>query len=626
MSTAGPFASLVLFSGLVELAFLTLMVCHLGTGRLVPLAVMLGMATLPWTVGLLGTEATVSHTVAALATMDASDARNALALGVGEAMASRMLGAWISAALLMGVGLGLAMAGASAEAPWHSAPRGSTASLLFGIVVAFVLAAIALVGALEARQLFALLTHLPQAPVSERVTLLSEAAQDMAHLRPIRQACQALLATLGGVLFLWRALRDASPARGWMGSAFLAAAVTALLMLDGHPLRLAEQRARQAGLDSITLPTDFEALPTLRASTPRPLAARASLESVVSSTGHRLSWNNSSKQFAEALSVSLRSAPEVPTSTGALPEPVMPLLVDARLSGSAMRRLLEASHLAGAHSVELVGQHPLAASPTTVEWLEARQPLFAVLAARVGTLQLLLPSAVKEPFALSWRARLDSGDMLRLSPAQGGETLTLSLRASPAEVPEVLAGSFVGLEISDDVSLKELGAAVQMFEQAGASTVALFDSDSRVAWPAHGGTATLWSAPVPGPLAPRILRRAAEIRRYGLDVLNLAMAAQLVKAARSRAPQLVAGAQSIRMSITTATMTPMPNTTHIITPSYLEDRGTFGAASEVGFIARGVGAGASGSWGRSAAWVTTEDSRISRPSRASASTRFIWSM
>ncbi len=250
MSAAGPFAFLVVLSGMVELAFLTLMVCHIGTGRLVPLAVMLGMATLPWTVGLLGTEATVGKMVAALGGMDVSDARNALALGVGEAMASRMLGAWMSAALLTGLGLGLAMAGAFADVPWRPAPRGSTASLLFGVIVAFVLAAIALVGALEAHQLFALLTHLPQAPLSERVGLLSEAAEDMTHLRPIRQSCQALLAALGGVLVIWRARRAASPARGWMGSAFLAAAVTSLLMLDSHPLHFAEQSAREKGLGS----------------------------------------------------------------------------------------------------------------------------------------------------------------------------------------------------------------------------------------------------------------------------------------------------------------------------------------------------------------------------------------
>jgi hypothetical protein len=626
MSAAGPFASLVVLSALVELAFLTLMVCHIGAGRLVPLAVMLGMATLPWTMGLLGTETIVGRTVAALGGMDASDARNALALGVGEAMASRMLGAWMSAALLMGLGLGLAMAASSLETPWRPAPRGSIASLLFGVIVAFVLAAIALVGALEAHQLFALLTHLPQAPLSERVSVLSEAAEDMSSLRPIRQACQALLATLGGVLFLWRARRAASPARGWMGSAFLAAAITSLLVLDAHPLHLAEQRARKAGLDSIAVPTGFQALHILQASTPRPLAALASLESVVPSAGHRLSWSSPPKELAEALSASLHSAAGEPTSTGAIPEPVMPLLVDARLSGSAVRRLLEASSLAGAHSVELVGQHPHAASPATVEWLEARQPLFALLAARAGTLQLLLPSAVQEPFALSWRARFDGRDTLRLTPVQGGETLTLSLRASPAEVPEVLAGRFVGLEISDEVSLKELGAAAQVLELAGASTVALLDSESRVAWPAHGGTATLWSTPVPGLLAPAILRRAAEIRRHGLEVLRRAMDVGLMQAQRPLARPLVAATQSIRKSITTATITPIPNTTSITTPSYLEDRGTFGAASEVGSIARCVGAVGSGSVGRSAAWVTTEDSRSSRPSRASASTRFIWSM
>ncbi len=631
MSTAGTFTSLVVISGLVELAFLTVMVCHTGNGRVVPLAVMLGMATLPWTVGLLGTETVIDRTFTAIAGLEAPDARTALALGVAEAMAARMLGAWMSMALLMGLGLGLAMTGASSDAPWRSAPRGTTASLLFGIVVAFVLAALALVGAMEAHQLFTGLTRLVRAPLPEHVGLLSQVTEELAHLRPIRQACEALLLTLGGVLLVWQLRRATRPARGWMGSAFLVASVTALLVLDGHPLRLAELRARNAGLDAPSLPRDFQTLSTPRASTPRPLVAVATLEGLLPTVGSRLSWSAPARTLAEALSASLHSTSSTAPRGGATPEPVLPLLVDARLSGASVRHLIQASALAGARSVELVGQQPHAASPATLEWFQSRQPLFSLLAARAGMLQLLLPAALPTPSSLSWRARLEKGGRLSLSPLQGGVPLTLSVQATLAEIPADLAGTFVGLELSDDVSLKELGAAAEVLALAGASAVALLEVDSAVAGPAQGGTEILWSparwsAPAPGLPSPELLRRGLEVKRYGWEALRKASERPRAQAPRRQAPRPVSVLQRSQTSSAMATNSPNPNTTSIMTPSPLEDGGTFGAASESGFISRNGSAVSPGSRDGSAEGEPLEASLMARPSRASASTRFMWSM
>lgn len=607
-SSAGSFTSLVILSGLVELAFLTLMICHIGTGHIVPLAVMLGMATLPWTVGLLGTEVVVGRAVTALAGLETPDARNVLALGVGQAMAARMLGAWMSAVLLMGLGLGLAMTGAFADLPFRSPPQGSRASLLFGLIVAVVLAAIALLGALEAHRFFAALTRLPQTPIADRVSLLSEAADEVTRLRPIRQACQALLITLGGVLLIWQRRRSAHPARGWMGSAFLAAAVTALLMLDVHPLRLAEEGARAAGLGAAPLPTDFEPLHTPGASLPRPLTALVTQEGLTPNDGARISWSSPEKALAESLSTSLESTIlQPPSSRGITLEPVLTLLADARLSGTTVRRLLKASSLAGARAVELVGQHPNAASPAMLAKLEAQVPLFSLLAAREGTRQLLLPAALSNSVTLSWHARFASGGRLFLSPSQGGSTLTLSLHASPAEVPEVLAGTFVGLELPENISLKELGAAADALELAGASPVVLLEPESHGAGPANDGTSTLWIPSSPG-LFTRIIRHAIEMQPV------------------PRASEPVAATQSSQTSRPMAPTRPIPNTTSITTPSYLEGAGTFGTGVGSGSFIRAVEARGSAGFGRSAEWVTTEDSRSSSPSRASASTFFMWRM
>lgn len=604
MSAAGSFTPLVILSGLVELAFLTLMICHIGTGHVVPLAVMLGMATLPWTVGLLGSEVLVGRVVAGLAGLETSDARNALALGVGEAMASRMLGAWMSAALLLGLGLGLAMATASAELPFRSPPQGSRASLLFGIIVALVLSVIALVGALEAHQLFAALTRLPQAPLADRVHLLSEAGDELARLRPVRQSCQTLLLTLGGVLLLWQTRRGTHPARGWMGSAFLAAAVTALFVLDGHPLRLAEQGAQAAGLGTPLLPKGFEPLHTSGAARPRPLAALATGEGLTPSAGPRLAWNTPVKALAESLSSSLRAAPLQPPSSGLTPEPVLPLLADARLPADTLRRLLEASSLAGARAVALVGQHPHAASPATLARLEAQLPLFSLLAAREGMQQLLLPGALSGPVTLSWYARFGESGKLLLSPVQGSGTLSLSLQASPAEVPAVLAGRLVGLELPPRLSLKELGAAADALELAGASPVLLLEPDSRLADPANSGTSTLRLPSSPGLLLPEMLRRVVE------------MPPGDEPSSQASPPAPEPAAQSSQTSSTMAATSPMPNTTSVTTPSNREGAGNCGAGS--------AGSRGAAPFGRSAAGTATEDCRSSSPSRESASTLFMW--
>lgn len=581
-SAAGSFSSLVLLSGLVELAFLTLMVCHIGIGRVVPLAVMLGMATLPWTVGLLGTEVIVGRAVAALAGLETPDARNVLALGVGQAMASRMLGAWMSAALLLGLGLGLAMAGAgaSSELPFRSRPQGgSPASLVLGVVVAVTLAALALLGALEAHRLFELLTALPQAPIADRTRLLSQAAEDVMRLRPLRLACLALLISLAALRLVWQMRRYSRMARGWMGSVFLAAAVTALLFLDAHPLRFAEQGARAAGLGAPLLPQGFEPLRTSEASMPHPFAALVTAEGLTPVGTARLGWSVPGKALAESLSGSLHST--LPQSTrpgGVVPEPVLPVLADARTPGVSLRRLVEASALAGARSVELVGQHPHSADLVTLEKLEGQVPLLSLLAAQDGTLQLLLPSALSKPVSLSWQARFGEGGQLLLSPVQGGETLSLSLRASLAEVPEVLAGTFVGLELPEDISLKELGAAAEVLGLAGASPVVVLDPASRVMQPMNGGTSTLWLPPSPGPLAPKSFRRAAELRRLGLEALHPADAVHLPRQAPARPPEPMTGVQNSQKSSTTAASSPTATTSTRASPSGLYAVGTLDAA------------------------------------------------
>jgi hypothetical protein len=250
---AGPFAALVVLTGLVEMAFLSVMLCQTGTGRTVPLAVMLGMATLPWTLGLLGTEVILGRALELLPELDDLQARTALASGTGRAMASRMLGAWTSAVLLGALALGLFVARVALPAGERTR-RAQGGSLLFGSAVALALALVAVVGALEAHQLFDSLTRLAEASAADRAVLLEDGVAAVTRLRPLRWGGMGLLAVLGLALFHWKTRSGTRQALEWVGSLALLAAVGALLMLDAHPLRSAARGARAAGLQRLVLP------------------------------------------------------------------------------------------------------------------------------------------------------------------------------------------------------------------------------------------------------------------------------------------------------------------------------------------------------------------------------------
>jgi len=222
VDAAGPFAAVVALALLVGLPLLSLALAFPSKERRVPLAALLGLATLPWMLGLLGTEVLVERARAAGPPLDM----------VGAAMAPRLLGAWTSAALLLGLALGLGLARS------HLARDGSrrrSRGLLLASGVSASLAAVALLGALEARNLFELLTGLSRVPESERAELLASGLATAEALRSLRWASTAVLAVLGFMLLARKSAASASPL-GWSARLVPAAAVAALLALDAHPM------------------------------------------------------------------------------------------------------------------------------------------------------------------------------------------------------------------------------------------------------------------------------------------------------------------------------------------------------------------------------------------------------
>ncbi|WP_342378482.1 hypothetical protein NVS55_03805 [Myxococcus stipitatus] len=257
VDAAGPFAAVVAIALLVELPLLALALAGTGMGRRVPLAVMLGMATLPWMVGLLGTEVLVDRAMAGLTRLSTQDTALDVAARTGEAMAPRLLGAWTSAALLLGLSLGLLLArfGRSCEDAIFGPRRAQGLLLASGVTAA--LASVAAVGALEARHFLLMLTRLGQVPVAKRQEWVVSGMEAAASLRDVRWLCTSVLVVLG-LMLLVRGLRwDVSrPAPRWMPKLVPAAAVVALLIMDLHPVQSI------AGNTNLALPRDQEAVPT----------------------------------------------------------------------------------------------------------------------------------------------------------------------------------------------------------------------------------------------------------------------------------------------------------------------------------------------------------------------------
>ncbi|GEL73076.1 hypothetical protein MVI01_48600 [Myxococcus virescens] len=238
---AGPFAALVALALALEVPLLSLALVGSGMERRVPLSAMLGLATLPWMLGLMGTEVLMDRVLVSLPRLDTVEAGLVLATSTGEAMAPRLLGAWTSTALLLGLALGLALA--------HFGPTGfreaagpRNRGLLLASGVSAALASVAMVGALEARHLLSFLTSLARMPDAERSELIATGLAATANLRALRWTCTGVLAVLGLTLLMARRVgEDAHTPLGWSARLVPATAVAVLLVLDAQPVNSATE-------------------------------------------------------------------------------------------------------------------------------------------------------------------------------------------------------------------------------------------------------------------------------------------------------------------------------------------------------------------------------------------------
>jgi hypothetical protein len=262
---AGPYSLLMAVAVLGVMLVLPVLLNRGPSGRHAPLVVLVGLATLPWFLGIAGTQEAVQRVLAALPDVGNGDALAVLVAGTGEAMVTRLLGAWMSAALLSGVAVALVLSRK------RGAFGGEDAGRLLGAALSLALGSIALLVALEAHQLFELLTPLAAQAPEARTGLVAAGTERLAQLQELRSALLGVLGVLALALVCWQFFLRPEAVSQWAGSVALAALAASVLILDARPLQLAAEGAGETEASRTLLPMVVRnGLANARAAAPRP--------------------------------------------------------------------------------------------------------------------------------------------------------------------------------------------------------------------------------------------------------------------------------------------------------------------------------------------------------------------
>lgn len=228
---AGPYSALMAVAVLGVMGVLCALQRPSPSVRSAPLVVLVGLATLPWLLGIAGTQQALERVLRVLPSDVGSGESLALLVPAsGEAMVTRMLGAWMSAALLLAVALGRVLP--ERRRGWEQAGR------WLGAALALTLGALAFMVALEAWHLFELLTSVASQSPEARVPLITTGTAWLAGMQELRSATLGVLAVLALALVGWQFFLKPEAVSQWVGSLVLAALVATVLFLDTWPLRL----------------------------------------------------------------------------------------------------------------------------------------------------------------------------------------------------------------------------------------------------------------------------------------------------------------------------------------------------------------------------------------------------
>ena len=428
-----------------------------ATGRRVPSALAIFVATIPWQVGIASSRFAFYRVESAVAFADPSERATLIARGTAEAMNGQILGAGLSAGLLTGVGLGLALAAFLQRAPSRSllglaaallalplvaeagwlATEGLAASVTLVLVSlaavlttalaaasigadapryrsgALAAASVASVGlgfvaaaacaaTLSTRSIFGAIAMVS---VVERLTVLAAAVRELAPFRFVAGwgALAALLPVLAvAVVALVKGRASAGRIGGGVAVALAAAIAVALeLTVAGIGASSAVERPAWSTIEG------FEPMVIDRASDVTPLdIGTVTTDALIGPSGERASLASRPELVAAMqplLQTDVRSGswdlapPEPPDPT--LPEagPYIALAIDQRVTGAPLRNVIEAAGEAGAHTLVLVGSGARV-DAATLDTVTDALPSLAMLAFASTYAEVRLPAALSDAY------------------------------------------------------------------------------------------------------------------------------------------------------------------------------------------------------------------------------------
>ncbi len=490
--TGWPFYAIVAMTWLSALV-LTVTLALAGRGARVPSALSLFFAGLPWVVGVAGVRLSTSNVLDAVTNVEPAMRATLIAQGLAEASGARLVGAWCTAALAGSLALGLAIASLGQRSPNRKPLFGAVGLVLslpvvalagyagvahvfgtyllyavvaaLGVVVALTLGAagagdslyarasalsaavapaallsfVAAVAAMETGGFRGAFAAVAMVDVSERASLLAMGAESFVVGGRIANLSLGALGLASLVLAGWAVSRARPTLGALLGG--VAVAILALFVIGAD--RLADLATRHdlgalpltawQGVDGFMPTTILDASdeqnlrPVAVVTTDRilPLGAEPIALSTLGTPAGRA-----------AVAATLR-----PTLTGGAPDgspepdarPAMALAIDARIPASTLRALFEVAQAAGAHSVVLVGSASRA-DPVAMHRLEEEAPLVAMVAQSIGSVTVLLESALPPGYADAdptlWRTTVNGQNEVHLTPRTGSDGAPIALGGS----------------------------------------------------------------------------------------------------------------------------------------------------------------------------------------------------
>lgn len=255
VSAAGPSVLVGVVAGVALMLVASALLVVEALGRRLPLLLVVMPALLPWLLGMTGAKGTVERLVETLPPVVGEESLPVLARGLGEGLVSRLVGTGLSAALLVGVAVGLLLV---RRAPVGGSPRRPGQRL--DTVLSLVLGGVGLVVVLEVHQLFELLTALPHTGPAQRGALLAASTARLSALHTLHLSALGLLALLALAQVAWELRSGPRQGSQWPARLALAGVVAVVMGLDVQPLAPSEQGVQVTRLLRSLLP-DSQALP-----------------------------------------------------------------------------------------------------------------------------------------------------------------------------------------------------------------------------------------------------------------------------------------------------------------------------------------------------------------------------